>query len=147
MWRKSPVPSNRGPPQQQHTQSCVRCGDPHDSSRCPYYAYYKGPPCEDCNFLHHTEAHKKLRSGSGKRTNQQASSIVQQHQTEIVPSVVPNSNQVNYFETKNFQSLPRNITGSFKLTMFLMRKKYLILKKTRFQVIISVIVNCLIVQM
>ena len=101
MWRKSPGPGNRGPTQQQHPQHCVRCGDPHESSRCPYYAYYNGPPCEDCNFLHPTEAHKKLRSGSGRRTNQQASSIVQQHQTEIVPTEVPNSNLVNYFETKN----------------------------------------------
>ena len=102
MWRKSPGPSNRGPPQQQNPQSCVRCGDPHESARCPYYAYYQGPPCGDCNFLHATEAHKKQRSGSGTRTNQQASSTVHQHQTEIVPTVVPNSNQVNYFETKNF---------------------------------------------
>merc|ERR1711936_656830 len=100
IWRKSPGPSNRGPPQQQNPQSCLRCGGPHESARCPYYAYYQGPPCGDCNFLHATEAHKKQRSGSGTRTNQQASSTVHQHQTEIVPAVVPNSNQVNYFETK-----------------------------------------------
>ena len=100
MWRKSPGPGNRVPTQQQHPQPCVRCGDPHDSGSCPHYAFYRGPLCGDCNFQHATETHKKLRSSSNKRTNQQASSIVHQHQTEIVPAVVPNSNQVNYFERK-----------------------------------------------
>merc|ERR1712055_442842 len=96
------TPSNRGPPQQQNTKSgsgCLRCGVPHDSVKCPYYAYYQGPPCGDCNFLHATEAHKQ-RSGSGTRSTQQGSSTVHQHQTEIVQTVVPNSNQVNYFEKK-----------------------------------------------
>merc|ERR1712055_1054224 len=94
MWRKSPGP-------QQQPPHCVRCGDPHESGKCPHYAYYRGPPCGDCNLQHATESHKKRRSNSNNRTKQQASSIVQQHQTEIVQTEVPNSNLGNYFETKN----------------------------------------------
>ena len=101
MWRKSPGPGNRGPPQQQQPQHCVRCGDPHPSGDCPHYAFYRGPPCSDCNLQHATESHKKRRSNSYNRTKQQASSIVQQHQTEIVQTEVPNDNLGNYFETKN----------------------------------------------
>ena len=101
MWRKSPGPGNRGPPQQQQPQHCVRCGDPHPSGDCPHYAYYRGPPCSECNLQHATSSHKKRRSNSYNRTKQQASSIVQQHQTEIVQTEVPNDNLGNYFETKN----------------------------------------------
>ena len=114
-WRrfsKSPTPSklynpnNRGRPQQNDNKSgdgCLRCGGPHNSGQCPYYAYYQGPPCGDCGKMHATAAHKH-RSGSRTRSTQQGSKTVHQHLTEIVPGVVtgPNSNQVNYFEQKNF---------------------------------------------
>ena len=114
-WRrfsKSPTPSklynpnNRGRPQQTNNKSgddCLRCGGPHNSGQCPYYAYYQGPPCGDCGKMHATAAHKH-RSGSRTRSTQQGSKTVHQHLAEIVPGVVtgPNSNQVNYFEQKNF---------------------------------------------
>merc|ERR1712208_101318 len=122
MWRKSPTPSNRGPPQQQNTKSCLRCGDPHESARCPYYAYYEGPPCGDCNFLHATAAHKK-RSGSGNRSNQQGSSTIHQHQTEIVPTVVPNSNQVNYFEKKKLLESAKKHNWELQSDNVLIEKK------------------------
>merc|ERR1712082_65662 len=89
------------PLKQQQPQHCVRCGDPHASGDCPHYAFYRGPPCSDCNLQHATENHKKRRSNSYNRTKQQVGSIVQQHQTEIVQTEVPNDNLGNYFETKN----------------------------------------------
>ena len=111
-WRRfsrSPTPSklyNRGRPQQNDNKSgdgCLRCGGPHSSGQCPYYAYYQGPPCGDCGFLHATAAHKH-RSGSRTRSTQQGGKNVHQHLAEIVPGAVtgPNNNQVNYFEQKNY---------------------------------------------
>ena len=101
MWRRSPGPGNRNPTQQQQPQHCVRCGDPHPSVECPHYAYYRGPPCSDCNLQHATSSHKKRRSNSYNRTNQQVGGLVQHNQTEIVQTEVPIDNLGNYFETKN----------------------------------------------
>ena len=101
MWRKSPGPGNRGPPQQQQPQNCVRCGDPHPSGDCPHYAYYRGPPCSDCNLQHATSSHKKRRSNSFNRTNRQVGGLVQHNQTEIVQTEVPIENLGNYFDPKN----------------------------------------------
>ena len=100
MWRRSSAPRN--PAQQQQPQHCVRCGDPHPSVECPHYAYYRGPPCSDCNLQHATASHKKRRSGSSNRNNQQVGGLVQHNQTEIVQTTeVPIENLGNYFTTKN----------------------------------------------
>merc|ERR1712208_251754 len=97
MWRKSSAPRN---PTQQ--QNCVRCGDPHPSVECPHYAYYRGTPCSECNLQHATTSHKKRRSGSSNRNNQQVGGVIQHNQTEIVQTTeVPIDNLNNYFATKN----------------------------------------------
>ena len=92
MWRRSSAPRN---PTQQ--QNCVRCGDKHPSVECPHYAYYRGTPCSVCNLQHATASHRR-RSGSSNRNNQQVGGVIQQNQTEIVPTTeVPIENLNNYF--------------------------------------------------
>ena len=86
-------------PTSDSSSKCMRCGGAHNSSFCPKYTWWDGPPCQQCGLMHETRLHRARSVTPAPKAPQPGYRKIQNYESEVIPeNFVSSENPTNYFE-------------------------------------------------